>query len=194
MVLSGLMACQQSKKKEAPPSFEDENAEILSKPLDLEGAPQTTLSREAKSITSDWVEYLSLKSKIENFEDYTLQDLVENNEDLLNSAEELQDSLPEEFQTRSIKTRITVLVTKAHILHQNSKKEKYEARPLQESGRKIYETFSNLKIQLNEAFLSHSNHFENQFDRIQDSIQRSKRGDSIRNGIEDTKRLNDSTP
>lgn len=176
VLLVGLAACKdKNKEKVETTSYIEQNAQAFAKEVDLSRIPKIKLSAKAEEASSDWVEFLNVKLEIEKIENYSLQNLVNNSENLLESVIQLRDSLiPDEFSVIPIESRINVLVTKAEVLHQNTQRYQIDTLEIQEGGKDLYQAFGNLKIQLNEVFLEGLPEFDLDMDRKQDSIRAAK--------------------
>lgn len=172
--LVGVCGCSHSQKKKREVqriSSLQKRTTMLSQKIDLSGLPKVSLSSDAERATSDWANYLNLKSEIDNLEHSTLQNLIGNTNNLVTIVLDLQDSIPKKFQTTPIQSRLTVLNTKTHILKQRTKPHHVDPRELQQAGRAIYQAFFHLNIQINEVFLQQLPDFEIDMDRKQDSIK-----------------------
>lgn len=179
ILLFNVLSCNNSKEKEQEESsYTEQYAASFSKSLDLSTIPKTELIPEADEALSDWSEFMSVKSEIEKLEDYSLQNLISNAENLTEAIENLQDSIPEQFNKTPIKSRMNVLATKSKILQQYTKQEGLDTTEIQQNGADIYNAFGNLKIQMNEVFLEHLPEFDTDLDRKQDSIQNAAKENS----------------
>lgn len=170
-----LSGCQNQTKQEAPTkSYTEKNAALFSAPLAVQAVPQVKLSTPALEETSDWMDFLVVKSEMDKFENFTLQDLVSHHKHLVEIFDRLNDSIPQKFITKPIEGRLTVLLTHAKILAQYIAHEGQDTAFIQDNGKTIFSAYQNLKIQLNEVFLNEQPNFEMAIDRVQDSIQRAK--------------------
>ena len=179
-LFSGITGCNNSTQKERAAqerSFLQKKAQELAQEINLEGVKEVELSSPAERAASDWTNYLNVKSEIEKFDHYSLQNLINNSDNLVQIVGELLDSIPPKFNTTPVKSRLTVLNTKVHILRQETKPQNVDPKELQDSGRAIYQALSNLNIQINEIFLRQLPDFEVDMDRRQDSIKTQREKD-----------------
>lgn len=177
IVLSGLWSCQNKKKQPAKEkhSYVEKNSRALSADLQLNHIQEVRLSSQSENAVSSWINFMSLQSEINKFDGFTLQNLVENSDNLLEAVKSVQDSIPSAFNNQPVQSRLNVLATKAKVLNQNGSRSYVDTTDLQQNGKDIYGAFQNLKIQLNEVFLQDLPEFGDDFDEEQDSIQRVKR-------------------
>lgn len=185
-LIFGLSGCKDSKdKNEKEVSYLEKNAKTFSQKIDLKGIDRVSLSSKAEKACSDWIEYLTVKSEIRKLQDFTLQDLISDSGNLLKSVEQLQKTIPENLNAIPVQSRIVVLLTKAHVLDQETQRHKIDAQKIEKSGQDIFKAFTDLKIQLNEVFLQHLRDFDFDIDKAQDSIQKAKQeklNDSVSKG------------
>jgi len=120
----------------------------------------TKLSPESKNITREWMGYIALNSEIERFDDYSLQDLVNNSETILNVTDTLQQSIPEKLQTKALQARIRTLYTHARLLEENAKRNTPNAEEVKVLGAKLKRDFDNFNIQINEVFIQQQDSLE----------------------------------
>ncbi len=179
----GFVACEDKEEKtsEESASFQEKNAQKFSQQLEIPSNKNVELLPEAKTATANWMAYLTTKNEIERLENFTFQEVVDNSNNMLRSITEMQDSIPEKFQETPIKARLNVLLTKAHLLSQEAKRQQPTAEDIQELSKDLYIAFGNLEVQLNEVFVKPLEELElDERIRKQDSLANLK-PDSIPN-------------
>lgn len=180
-----LWACkdQEANTSVATATFQEKNVQQFSKQVEIPGNKNVNLLPEAQNATVNWMAYLTTKNEIERFDNFTLQEVIDNSNNMLRSITEMKDSIPDQFQKTPIQARLNVLLTKAHLLHDEANKQQPTAENIQELSKELYVAFDNLEIQLNEVFLKSPEDFEFELDeriRKQDSLANLK-PDSIPN-------------
>ncbi|MFN2261598.1 MAG: hypothetical protein ABR595_05995 [Psychroflexus sp.] len=125
----------------------------LDNELKLDTIQIAELSDEAKNVTKDWMKYIALETEIERFNDYTVQDLVNNAETILKVADSLQQTVPKNLKTNSLEARIRTLYTHARLLEENAKRNKPKAEDIEDLSVKLKRDFNNFNIQINEVFI-----------------------------------------
>lgn len=170
-----LFSCNTEKdSKNDKLSYEQAHAKTFARSLDLKNMKDIQLMPKAKEATSDWSEFMNARAEISKLPSFTLQDIINNSNNLLQSVIALQDSIPEVFQVKPVKSRLTVLLTKAEVLSQISKRARPDAKQIEAHGKEMYKAFGDLEIQLNEVFLKSIEDFEFDLDAREDSIQQVK--------------------
>jgi hypothetical protein len=171
----GLFSCEEeaTNTNAEKASYQQKNAENFSKEVNLSQNKSVRLLPETEEATNNWMAYITAKNEIERMDRFTLQEVVNNSNNLLRSVQELQDSIPENFDAIPIKARLNVLLTKTYLLEQEAKKKISDAEKVEALSQELYTSFENLKIQLNEVFLKSVEDFEFELDeriRKQDSL------------------------
>lgn len=175
IVLIGFKSCKDAdENQESHRAYLEKHAEAFAKKFDLSTIPNSTLNQEAQNATSNWTEFLAAQSEIENIKNYSLQKLINNSDNLSRAAASLMDSIPDKFDKTPVESRINVLITKTKILNQYAQRNVVDTTIIQHSGQDIYKAFGNLKVQLNEVFLTQFEGFDITIDQKQDSIQKTK--------------------
>jgi len=177
-----FFSCEDNGKttKDVKATYQQENAKNFSKEVKLSKNRSASLLPKAEQATNNWMAYITAKNEIERMDRFTLQEVVNNSNNLLQSVQVLQDSVPEVFETTPIKTRLTVLLTKTHLLEQEAKKKISDAEKIEVLSQELYTSFENFKIQLNEVFIKSVEDFEFELD------ERIKKQDSLANIKKDT--------
>lgn len=162
------------KNKKGKSTYLEQNTQALSKRIDLSSVSSVELSPQAKEASSNWLKFLSANSELKKFNNYSLQELINNKNNLSQSFKNLQDSIPKQFDVVPVQSRITVLVTKSDMFKEYGNRERIDSKEVQVYGQEIYKAFTDLKIQLNEVFLEQLPEFQIDMDKRQDSIRKSK--------------------
>jgi hypothetical protein len=111
------------------------------------------LSPEAEKATENWMLYTAMQSEIQRMKDYNVKDLISNIPSVLRVSDSLMKTVPKQFQTKAIESRIKVLHSKVNVVNQLSKKQQINYEDLIETANEVPVDFYNLNIQLNEAFI-----------------------------------------
>ena len=125
---------------------------------------EVTLLPETTAITSDWLAYITAQSEIDNFRNYSINEVISNATPIAEIMESLKGTVPPEFKTNGVQTRLSVLYTKARVLERLSKKRNPNATEIATVAQQIPVEFNNFKIQLNEIFLKTLEDFEAELD------------------------------
>ena len=173
LVLASFLSCDE--KPQAQAAVETETAS-LSDTLQVQTNRQVTLQPEAQEKVSDWLAYATAHNQVEDMRSATGRDLVSNSQPVVQIMEALSSSLPDSLQQVPVRARISVLVTKANVLHQTATKKEVKAQEVFNAANDIILEFDNFKLQLNELFLKTPADFEieldRQFEESQDSLRR----------------------
>tara|TARA_B100001146_G_scaffold41624_1_gene35322 strand:- start:422 stop:1018 length:597 start_codon:yes stop_codon:yes gene_type:complete len=171
----GLIACEEKKQQtdNEADTFQEKNAKNFSKQVNLPNKREVKLVSDATNASANWMAFTTAKNEIERINNFTLQEVVNNSNNLFRSIQELQDSIPKQFQEIPIKARLNVLLTKAHLLEAEANKQRPTAGKIDTLSFELYNEFENLKIQLNEVFLKSVDDLDFELDeriRKQDSL------------------------
>lgn len=127
---------------------------------------QVILLPEAREITRDWLAYVTAENEINNFRNYTVNDVILNATPIAEIMNSLRETTPERFKATAVETRLSVLYTKAKVLEQKANKREIDPMEIGTIAEEIPAEFNNLKIQLNELFLKTLEDFEEELDFI----------------------------
>lgn len=169
-----LAGCNQNAEDQQPLSQETIDTTALQRPLQIPNE-EVILLPEAREITADWLAYLTAQSEINNFKEYTLNQVISNATPLSEIMESLRQTVPDAFKTNAVQTRLSVLYTKAKVLERLSNSRNGNPGEIMETAEEIPVEFNNFKIQLNELFLKTLEDFEQELEEPQidrDSIPR----------------------
>ena len=125
---------------------------------------EVVLLPEATDITADWLAYITAQSEIENFRTYTITEVISNATPVAEIMGSLKETVPPQFKTNAVQTRLAVLYTKAKVLERLSKKRNPDPEEIAATAQEIPVEFNNFKIQLNELFLKTLEDFEAELD------------------------------
>ncbi|QCY69890.1 hypothetical protein FHG64_11035 [Antarcticibacterium flavum] len=128
---------------------------------------EVVLQPEAREITMNWLAYLTAQSEIENFDNYTVNDVISNATPIAEIMENLRQSVPDSLKTNSIQTRVTVLYTKAKVLEHMAKRRSDRPEAIKATAEELPVDFNNFKLQINELFLKTLEDFEKELDDFQ---------------------------
>lgn len=103
-------------------------------------------------VTENWLAFLTAQSEIENFSTYTVKDVSSNATPIAEIMENLKETVPKQFGTHAVQTRISVLYTKAKVLEFLSGKRNPDYLAIKSTAEDLPVEFNNFKIQLNELF------------------------------------------
>tara|TARA_R100000935_G_C2828255_1_gene163508 strand:- start:508 stop:1095 length:588 start_codon:yes stop_codon:yes gene_type:complete len=158
-----LTGCNKGEKssEQQPETLKDTTA--FSKPLNYPNE-EVILLPETNEITSEWLAYITAQSEIENFRTYTINEVISNASPIAEIMESLKGTVPPQFVTNGVQTRLSVLYTKARVLERLSKKRNPDPQEIAATAQEIPVEFNNFKIQLNEIFLKTLEDFEAELD------------------------------
>lgn len=162
--------------KEAPEVVEDNSAdEALANSLEPAGGRMVSLTPEAMNVASQWLAFVTAQNEIRDLRNATGHQIISNADPLRQIMNSLSSTLPETLKVTPIESRVTVLVTKAEVLHQQTTKKNRSAAEIFEAATSLINEFENFKLQLNERFLPAPGDFQQELDRqfnlTVDSIQ-----------------------
>lgn len=161
-----MTACNTSQEKQkAPLSFTEKYAEALQQQINLDSLEKVNLLPEAQKNLANWPAFLTLQNEVKRLDEAKLQEVANNCNNLLNSIQEVEKTLPEVFQEKAIQARIRVLKTKTAMLRQNLSTPSTKPQTIESLAKEIYAAFQNLKIQLNEVFLKNLEDIEKELER-----------------------------
>lgn len=125
---------------------------------------EVVLLPEARELTMNWLAYLTAQSEIENFDTYTVNDVISNATPIAEIMLALRESVPDSLKTNSIQTRVSVLYTKAKVLEHMAKRRNDRPEAIRATAEELPVDFNNFKIQINELFLKTLEDFEQELD------------------------------
>lgn len=129
---------------------------------------EVVLLPEAREVTMDWLAYLTAQSEIENFESYTLNDIISNATPIAEIMFSLRQTVPKDFKTNAIQTRLSVLYTKAKVIEHLAKNRSNQLEEIREIAEELPVEFNNFKIQLNELYLKTLEDFEQELENFEE--------------------------
>ena len=170
-----FVGCGENKPTESKKTSDKNIVSALKQKLEITNE-RVILLPEAQEVTSEWLAYITAQSEIENFRNYTLNDVIANATPITEIMQSLMETLPPTLQSNAVEARLGVLVTKAKILQQLAGKRTLDPDQIAKTAQEIPTEFNNFKIQLNELFLKTLEQFEEELDSIDNDepIQKAK--------------------
>ncbi len=170
MVLILLVTgCIQNKDLKSQAAKTDTDTTVFNQKLRIT-TQQVPLLPEAVEVTSEWLAFIIAQSEIENFKDYTVNDVVSNARPIAEIMKNLQETLPDSLKANPVEARLSVLLTDAKILEQLSQQRELQAKKIAVTAEDLAMEFNNLKIQINELFLKTLEEFELELDKYEAPI------------------------
>lgn len=163
--------CKEKKAPQISTGPGKEDSLVLNRPLQVP-REEVMLLQEPKMITSEWLAYITAQSEINNFQSYSLRDVMQNAGPIAEIMKSLKESLPDTLRSRAVESRLVVLYTKAKVLEQKSNKRAPNLEEISEIAQQIPSEFNNFKIQLNELFLKTLEQFEEELDKFETERQK----------------------
>ena len=163
VLLIFLTGCDNGGKSRDPQPETLKDTTAFSQPLNYPNV-EVVLLPETTAITADWLAYITAQSEIENFQTYTVNEVISNATPVAEIMESLKETVPPQFKTNAVQTRLAVLFTKAKVLERLSRKKNPNPEEIANTAEEIPVEFNNFKIQLNEIFLKTLEDFEAELD------------------------------
>lgn len=152
--------------KEAPEEVEDNSAdEALAQTLEPNGGRMVTLTPEAMNVVSGWLAFVTAQNEVRDLRNATGHQIISNADPLRQIMNSLSSTLPDTLKVTPVESRVTVLVTKAEVLHQQSIKKNKTASEIFGAATSLINEFENFKLQLNERFLPPPGDFQQELER-----------------------------
>lgn len=152
--------------KETPEAVEDTNPdEALAQTLEPTGGRRVDLTMEAMNVASRWLAFVTAQNEIRDLRDATGHQIIANADPLRQIMNSLSSTLPDTLKATPIESRVTVLVTKAEVLHQETIKKNRSATEIFNAANNLITEFENFKLQLNERFLPAPGDFQQELER-----------------------------
>lgn len=152
VILIFVLGCDQNNNTMEVESQTTADTTALSKELDITNQ-QVILLPQAREITDEWLAYITAQTEIENFDEYTVKEVISNATPIAEIFQNLRETVPSEFQTNYVQTRLSVLYTKAKVLEHQAGKRNPNPEAIKATAEEIPVEFNNFKIQLNELFI-----------------------------------------
>jgi hypothetical protein len=163
------IGCNQNNNTNAKKSLTAADTTALDQKLEITNQ-QVPLQPKASEITSEWLAYITAQSEIENFRDYSVNDVILNAQPIAEIMKNLKETLPDSLKANAVEARLAVLLTNARILEQLSQQRNLDAKKIAATAREIPAEFNNFKIQLNELFQKTLEEFELELDKYEAPI------------------------
>jgi PBP1b-binding outer membrane lipoprotein LpoB len=164
-----VTGCNQNKDLKSRVAKTETDTTVFNKKLRI-SAQQVSLLPEAHEVTSGWLAFIIAQSEIENFKDYTVNDVVSNAHPIAEIMKNLTETLPDSLRANPVEARLSVLLTNAKILEQLSQQRELQAKKIAAIAEDLVLEFNNLKIQINELFLKTLEEFELELDKYEAPI------------------------
>lgn len=166
VLLIFVIGCDQNTSTMKVESQTTADTTALSQELDVTNQ-QVLLLPQAREITDEWLAYITAQTEIENFDEYTVKEVISNATPIAEIFQNLRETVPTEFQTNAVQTRLSVLYTKAKVLEHLAGKRNPDPEAIKATAEEIPVEFNNFKIQLNELFLKTLEDFEEELDALE---------------------------
>ena len=168
-----LTGCNQNKDPKTGGSQNETDTTAFNQKLEFTNQ-QVLLLPKASELTSEWLAYITAQNEIENFKNYTLNDVISNARPIAEIMKNLRETLPDSIKATPVEARLAVLLTNAKVLEQLSQQRNLQAKKIAAAAQEIPAEFNNFKIQLNELFQKTLEEFELELDKYEapiDSIE-----------------------
>lgn len=170
-----LAGCNSKKtEKQAEQTYQQKNKKAFAKKPKMENLREVTLVPKAKEATAEWLAFLTARAEIIKLPQISLQEIVNNSNNIFQATVQLQKKIPTVFQVNPIESRVSVLLTQVSLLKQESTKQQGDPKKIEQAAKATYTAFINLEIQLNEVFLQSIEDFEFKFNQAFDSLETKK--------------------
>lgn len=156
-------SCDQDTSGEDPTELIVVDTTAYNRQLDFP-REEVILLPEVREITLDWLAYVTAESEINNFRNYTVNDVISNATPIAEIMNSLREKLPDSLKATAVESRLAVLYTKGQILEQRAQRRTTDPGEIAAIAEQIPEEFNNFKIQLNELFLKTIEDFELELD------------------------------
>lgn len=160
-----LLGCEEKKNLKENSEKKMEDSIAFSQNLQVSNQ-EVLLLPEARAITSEWLAYLTAQIEINNFQEYTVNEVASNARPISEIMRSLRETLPDTLKSNATEARLAVIYTKAKVLEQHSKKRNPDPLEIAKIAEEIPTEFNNFKIQLNELFLKTLEQFEMELDEF----------------------------
>ncbi|MCG9971234.1 hypothetical protein [Christiangramia crocea] len=137
-----------------------------------------SLRPEARDYALGWVEFITAQNEIENLNNSTVNEVMNNAGAIAQIMESLKNSAPDSLRSVPVEARLNVVSTKAQLLKQYAGKQEPDAEVITKTTKELHQEFNNLKLQMNEIFLKSLEDFEKELDEFE---QQEKEQDSTSN-------------
>jgi len=161
-----VTGCNQNKDVKSQAAKNKTDTTALNQKLRVP-AQQVPLLPGANEVTSGWLAYIIAKNEIENFKDYSVNDVVSNAGPIAEIMNDLKETVPDSLKANPVEARLSVLLTNAKILEQLSQQRQLQAKKIAAIAEDLALEFNNLKIQINELFLKTLEEFELELDKYE---------------------------
>ena len=164
-----VTGCNQNKDLKSQAAKTETDTTVFNQKLRIT-AQQVPLLPEAGEVTSGWLAFIIAQNEIDNFKDYTVNDVVSNAQPIAEIMKNLAETLPDSLKASPVEARLSVLLTNAKVLEQLSQQRELQAKKIATIAEDLALEFNNLKIQINELFLKTLEEFELELDKYEAPI------------------------
>lgn len=141
------------------------------------------LTPTAKNAINSWEDFDSLETYINSLDTITLYNLRNMGKDWIKTALNTQKEVKDSLVNSAIKARLTVLYSKTNTLVQEASKLKVDTALVNKEATEFYNSFQNLKLQINLKYQESIEELLEKYEIKADSL--SAKRDSIKNAAKD---------
>ncbi|MFD2825855.1 hypothetical protein ACFSYG_05185 [Leeuwenhoekiella polynyae] len=146
ILLLSLSSCKEKQEVVADPREATDTLQIAYQPNKKQ---EIILTPSAKNATESWENYLELAAQIDALDTVRVGYLRVNGKDWISNASLAQTKVKDSFANTAIESRLTVLFTKTNTLIQEASKLEVDTAAVNKEATELYNTFQNLKLQIN---------------------------------------------
>lgn len=173
LLIALFIGCKQNKSEGSKETETEKKTLALKQKVEI-SREQVVLLPEAQEITNQWLAYITAQSEMENFKNYTLNNVISNATPISEIMNSLKGTVPARLNSNAVQARLGVLETKAKILKQLTEKREVNPEEISKTAKEIPLEFNNFKIQINELFQKTLEEFEEELDEIEDENENEK--------------------
>jgi len=164
-----ITGCNQNKDPKSQGAKIEEDTTAFNQKLGIT-AQKVILQPEASEVTSGWLAFIIAQNEIDNFTNYTVNDVVSNARPIAEIMKNLKETLPDSLKANPVEARLSVLLTNAKLLEQLSLQRDLQPKKIAATAESLALEFNYLKIQINELFLKTLEEFELELDKYEAPI------------------------
>lgn len=142
----GLSSCKEKQDAVADPRDVTDTLQIA---YQSNKKQEIILTPSAKNATEGWENYPELAAQIKAIDTVRIGYLRANGKDWISNASLAQTKVRDSFANTAIESRLTVLFTKTNTLVQEASKLEVDTAAVNKEATELYNTFQNLKLQIN---------------------------------------------
>ena len=137
------------------------------------------LNQEALPATASWQGYEIISEALNTLDNLTIGSVKTEIDQWVTATEEMKRKKPDSLQNKAIESRLTVLNTKANTLKQQINKRDVDTAAVNKEATEFYNSFQDLKLQVNLKFQKSIDDILNEFDTENVELRKSLLIDSI---------------